>query len=52
MGYDITSVELVPHNKEILKSKIKTEHKIKVFEGNACDLSFIEDNTYDIAFSV
>ena len=32
MGYDITSVELVPHN----------------FEGNACDLSFIEDNTYDI----
>lgn len=30
MGYDITSVELVPHNIEILKSKIKTEHKIKV----------------------
>ena len=48
MGYDITSVELVPYNIEILKSKIKTEHKIKVFEGNACDLSFIEDNTYDI----
>ena len=48
MGYDITSVELVPHNIEILKSKIKTEHKIKVFEGDACDLSFIEDNTYDI----
>ena len=48
MGYDITSVELVPHNIEILKSKIKAEHKIKVFEGNACDLSFIEDNTYDI----
>ena len=48
MGYDVTSVELVPHNIEILKSKIKAEHKIKVFEGNACDLSFIEDNTYDI----
>lgn len=48
MGYDITSVELVPHNIEILKSKIKAEHKIKVIEGNACDLSFIEDNTYDI----
>lgn len=48
MGYDITSVELVPHNIGILKSKIKAEHKIKVFEGNACDLSFIEDNTYDI----
>ena len=48
MGYDVTSVELVPHNIEILKSKIKAEHKIKVFEGNACDLSFIEDKTYDI----
>lgn len=48
MGYDVTSVELVPHNIDILKTKIKAEHKIKVFEGNACDLSFIEDNTYDI----
>lgn len=48
MGYDVTSVELVPHNIEILKSKIKPEHNISVYEGNACDLSFIEDNTYDI----
>lgn len=48
MGYDVTAVELVPQNIELLKSKIKSEHKITVYEGNACDLSFISDNTYDI----
>lgn len=48
MGFNVTSVELVPHNIEILKSKIKPEHNISVYQGNACDLSFIEDNTYDI----
>ena len=48
MGYDVTSVELVPHNIEILKSKINPEHNITVYEGNACDLSFIESNKYDI----
>lgn len=47
-GYDVTAVELVPHNIEIMKKKIKPEHRIKVCEGNACDLSFIESDTYDI----
>lgn len=47
-GYDVTAVELVPHNIEIMKKKIKPEHSIKVCEGNACDLSFIESDTYDI----
>ena len=52
MGYDITSVELVPHNIEILKSKIKTEHKIKVFEGNDCNFNFIENNNYNNVFLI
>lgn len=47
-GYDVTSVELVPHNIEIMKKKIKPEYNIKVYEGNACDLSFIENDKYDI----
>ena len=47
-GYNVTAVELVPHNIEIMKKKIKPEHSIKVCEGNACDLSFIESDTYDI----
>lgn len=47
-GYDVTAVELVPHNIEIMKKKVKPEHNIKIYEGNACDLSFIDSNLYDI----
>ncbi len=48
MGYDVTAVELVPHNIKIMKNKVKKTHKINIFEGNACDLSFLESDTYDI----
>lgn len=47
-GYDVTAVELVPHNIKILKSKIKPDYRIKVYEGNACDLSFLKSETYDV----
>lgn len=47
-GYNVTAVELVPHNIDILKKKVKHEHNIKIYEGNACDLSFIDSDTYDI----
>lgn len=48
MGYDVTAVELVPHNIELMKKKVKPEHNIKIYEGNACDLSFIDSSVYDI----
>ena len=48
MGYDVTAVELVAHNIDIMKKKVKPEHNIKIYEGNACDLSFIDSDTYDI----
>lgn len=48
MGYDVTAVELVPHNINIMKKKVKPKHNIKIYEGNACDLSFIDSDTYDI----
>ncbi len=48
MGYDVTAVELVEHNIDIMKKKIKAHHKIEVYQGNACDLSFIESDIYDI----
>lgn len=48
MGYDVTAVELVAHNIEIMKKKVKPCHNIKIHEGNACNLSFIESDTYDI----
>lgn len=48
MGCDVTAVELVPHNIKIMKKKVKPKHDIKIYEGNACDLSFIDSDTYDI----
>lgn len=47
-GYDVTAVELVPHNIDIMKKKVKREHSIKIYEGNACELSFIDSDTYDM----
>ena len=47
-GYDVTAVELVPHNIEIMKKKVKPQHKIKIYEGNACDMSAFKSETYDI----
>lgn len=48
MGYDVTAVELVPHNIDVMKKKVKSHHNIKIYEGNACDLSMFESETYDI----
>ena len=46
--YDVTAVELVPHNLDILRSKLDGSEKIKTFQGNALDLNMLEDNAYDI----
>lgn len=48
MGYDVTSVELIEHNLQQLKSKIKETHRIEAYEGNALDLSRFEDNTFEL----
>ena len=47
-GFDVTSVELIPHNIEILKSKLGGTGKITVFQGNAVDLSFLRDGSHDM----
>lgn len=43
-GFDVTAVELVKHNLEILESK--HEH-VKCWPGNALDLSFLPDEIFD-----
>ena len=48
MGYPVDAVELVEHNIEIFKSKITPDERIAIRQGNATDLSFLEENTYDI----
>ena len=47
-GYDVTAVELVQHNLDILKSKLDGSENIKTHLGNALDLHMLRDNTYDI----
>jgi ubiquinone/menaquinone biosynthesis C-methylase UbiE len=47
-GYDVTSIEYVEHNLEILKSKITPNMKIRAEQGDALDLSRFEDNTFDV----
>ena len=44
-GYDVTAVELVKHNLEILRSK---HENIKTWQGDARDLHFLPDETFDI----
>lgn len=47
-GYDVTAVEPVEKNLNILKSKITNDMKVTPILGNALDLSMLEDNTFDI----
>ena len=47
-GYEVNSLELVPENINILKSKITKDMNINVTEGTALDLSCYEDNTFDM----
>lgn len=47
-GYDVTSIEYVKHNIDILKSKIKDNMNIVAEQGDALDLSRFNDNTFDI----
>ena len=45
MGHDVTAVELVKRNLEVLRAK---HEKIKTWQGNALDLSFLDENKFDI----
>ncbi len=44
--YDVTAVELVKHNLDILRAK---HEKVKCWQGNALDLNFIDDGVFDAA---
>lgn len=47
-GYDVTAIELVEHNLDILKTKITDGMNIKAYQGNALDLSRFADESFDI----
>lgn len=44
-GYDVTAVELVRHNLDVLQSK---RANVKCWQGNALDLSFLPENKFDV----
>ena len=44
-GYDVTAVELVKHNLEILRAK---HENTKTWQGDARNLSFLDDKSFDI----
>ena len=48
MGYEVDAVELVQHNIDIFKANTQPGEKVTVRQGNAKDLSFLEDESYDI----
>lgn len=51
MGFDVTSVELVEKNLEILKKNAKGLKNIKAFQGDALKLNF-EDNSFDMVLNL
>lgn len=46
--YEVSSVELASANIEAFQKKITKEDKIHLIHGNALDLSYFEDNSFDI----
>jgi ubiquinone/menaquinone biosynthesis C-methylase UbiE len=46
--FEVTAVELVEKHVMQIKEKINPEMSLKVFRGNAIDISMIEDKSYDI----
>ena len=47
-GYSVDAVELVKSNLDRLNEKIESSMDIRSYMGNALDLSFLSDNTFDI----
>jgi len=47
-GYSVTAVELVQHNLDVLKSKLDGSEPLTAMQGNALDLSVINDRSFDL----
>ena len=47
-GRQVTAVELIEHNLEILRSKLDGTEPITTIQGNALDLSLLSDNSFDL----
>ena len=52
MGYNVTAVELVERNLEVMKKKAEGIENITCLQGDALDLSRFEDNSFDIVLNL
>lgn len=50
-GYDVTAVELVEHNLDVLRKNSEGVEMIHSFQGDALDLSQFADGTFDITLA-
>lgn len=48
MGYRVDAVELVQHNIDIFKANTQPGEDVTIIQGNAKDLHFLDDNSYDL----
>ncbi len=48
LGYWVDAVDLVQHNIDIFRAKTEPGEKVSIRQGNAKDLHFFADNTFDI----
>ena len=47
-GYEVTAIELVEHNLDVLKNNSKELKNIQSFQGDALNLDRFSDNEFDI----
>ncbi len=47
-GYTVDAVELIPRNIELFRENTEPDENVTIRQGNATDLSFLSDNTYDV----
>ena len=48
MGYRVDAVELIHHNIDLFRANTQPGEQITIHQGNAKDLHFISDETYDL----
>jgi len=51
-GYNVTALEYVKKNLDVLKSKLEKEHNVKPILGNAIDLSQFDDESFDVVLNM
>ena len=52
MGYNVTAVELVERNLQVMKQRAEGIENITCLQGDALDLSRFEDNSFDIVLNL